>query len=270
MSQKRILPDRLSSIAAVLCAVVLVGCQTTTPQNGGDPEQAARTRTAIAAEYIKRGDLDAAKQHLQRALQTDPRSAEANNMMAILLQSEGSPKNMQLAEQYYRKAIHLKDDYAQAHNNYGVYLTLLKRYPEAIRQFDIAGTTLGYEGRAAALENLGRAALRMDDTARAQQAFEGAIKADNTVIISRLELAEIFLGQGRVREASSLYDSYLKLLGRTPQSAQSLWLGMRLARLQQQNSRVQAYAQELAKRYPDSAENQRYQQIKNTPGMPWK
>lgn len=254
----------------LLSSVTLVGCQTVPDDVNKNPEQAARTRTAIAAEYIKKGDLDTAQQHLERALKSDPRSAEAYNMMGILLQREGSPINVQKAEGYYRKAISLKDDFAQAHNNYGVYLSQQKRYREAYKQFAIAGATLGYEGRGAALENLGRTALLLEDAPQAQQAFESALKAEPNLLVARFELAELLLGQGRVRESAALYDEYLRLLGRNPQGSRSLWLGMRLARLQQKQPLLQQYASELQQRYPDSEEYQRYQQVKNSPGMPWK
>ncbi len=255
---------------ALLSGHLLVGCQTVSDDVSKNPEQAARTRTAIAAEYIKKGDLDTAQQHLERALKSNPRSAEAYNMMGILLQREGSAVNLQKAENYFHKAISLKDDFAQAHNNYGVYLSQQKRYREAYKQFAIAGATLGYDGRAAALENLGRTALLLDETAQAQQAFESALKAEPNLWVARLELSELWLGQGRVRDSATLYDEYVRLLGKTPQTSRSLWLGMRLARLQQKTTQLQQYANELEQRYPDSDENRRYQQVKNTPGMPWK
>lgn len=250
--------------------LLLAGCQSVPEDANKNPEQAARTRTAIAAEYIKKGDLDSAKQHLERALKADPRSAEAYNMMGILLQREGSEINLQKAEGYYRKAISLKDDFAQAHNNYGVYLSQQKRHREAYKQFSIAGATLGYEGRAAALENLGRTALLLGEATQAQQAFESALKAEPNLLVARFELAELLLGQGRVRESTALYDEYVRLLGKNPQGSRSLWLGMRLARLQQKPAQLQQYASELQQRYPDSEENRRYQQLKNSPGMPWK
>lgn len=88
--------------------------------------------------------------------------------------------------------------------------------------------------------------------------------------MARFELSELLLGQGRVRESAALYDEYVRLLGNNPQGSRSLWLGMRLARLQQKQAQLQQFAQELQQRYPDSDENRRYQQAKNSPGTPWK
>ena len=63
---------------------------------GKNPEEIARIRTAIAAEYIRGGKLDDAKRQLESALKVVlSKSAEANDMMGVLLQQEGSPRNMQ-------------------------------------------------------------------------------------------------------------------------------------------------------------------------------
>ncbi|MEY4515829.1 MAG: hypothetical protein RL180_175 [Pseudomonadota bacterium] len=235
-----------------------------------DPEQAARTRTAIAAEYIKKGDLDAAKRHLEQALQANPKSADANNMMGVLLQQEGSPINMQRAETYFKRAITLKPDYAQAHNNYGVYLSGQQRAAEALQQFEIAGSTLGYDGRASALLNLARTALMMGDQKRAITAFQQAINADRHSPFARLELAALLLEQGEVAEAQTQYSNYVRLVGSRPRTAADLWLGMRLARVQQDGDQLQSLADQLRNQHPSSDEYKRYMTILQTSGAAWK
>ncbi|MEY2863543.1 MAG: hypothetical protein RLY58_1250 [Pseudomonadota bacterium] len=235
-----------------------------------DPEQAARTRTAIAAEYIKKGDLDAAKRHLEQALQANPKSADANNMMGVLLQQEGSPMNLQRAETYFKRAIMLQPDYAQAHNNYGVYLSGQQRAAEALQQFEIAGSTLGYDGRASALVNLARTALMMGDQKRAISALQQAMNADRHSPSARLELAALLLDQGDITEANTQYSTYLRLVGGSPQTAADVWLGMRLARLQQDGAQLQALADQLRSQYPTSDEYKHYMAILQTSGAAWK
>ncbi len=263
-------PLRGLAIAAAL-AWTLTACQVVQPDGWSrDPEQAARTRTAIAAQYIQSGELDAAQRHLQQALDANPRSAAAHNMMGILLQTEGSVLNLQRAEQSYRRAIELEPDFAQAHNNYGVFLSKQQRYPEALQRFEVAGTTLGYEGRSDALENLGRTALLVGDSARAKKAFEQSIHADRGAVSARYELARLLLDEGQLSDASRIFNEYRQLLGRTALDPNSLWLGMRIARLQQDQSHLQDYALQLQQRYPNSEQYQRYLKILQTPGTAWK
>ncbi len=263
--------------ALLLSIAVLTGCQSTvsepgsmmkTAQSPPNPEAAARARTAMAAEYIKSGDLDAAQRSLAIALKTEPRLPEANNMMGVLLQQEGSEPNQIKAEEYFKKAIALKDDFAQARNNYGVFLSSRKRYAEAYTQFELAGSQLGYTERYAALENLGLTAEVLGKPAEAQQAFTQALQANRNSLVARFELAQIFLGQNRVQAARSLYDEYLQLLGGQQQSARSLWLGMRIAHQTQDIGRLQSLAERLQLSYPNSAEYQHYNELLKT-GAAW-
>ena len=234
-----------------------------------DPQAAVNTRTALAAQYIRSGDLDAAQRSLDTALKIDPRSAEANNMMGVLLQQEGSPRNLEKAETYYKRAIFINSDFAQARNNYGVFLTGRKRYKEAIEQFTVAGATLGYDGRASALENLGRTYLALNDPQSAEKAFKQALQANRDSVISRFELAELFLKKNQIRDASALYNEYLRYLGAQKQGARSLWLGIRIARAEQDTVRMKNFINQLALDYPDSDEYKRYLQLQQRNEAVW-
>lgn len=257
------------AVHALGLALLLTGCQTTNRLKA-DPKAAVTTRTALAAEYIRSGDLDAAKRNLDEALATAPGSVEANNMMGVLLQQEGSPSNVAKAEAYFKRAISLDPQYAQARNNYGVYLSGRKRYPEALAQFREAGAALGYEGRTAALENLGRTYLQVNDMQNAEQAFKQALQANRDSVIAKLELAEIFLQRNQIQEASALYNDYLRQIGSQQQGARSLWLGIRIARAERDTIRMKNFINQLGADYPSSAEYQRYLQLQQTPEAVWK
>lgn len=94
-------------ITICIAAMHMQGCQTTTSDTivKKDPEKAAKVRTQLAAEYIRTGDLDAAKRALDQALEAEPRDATANMMMGVLLQQEGSRDNMEKADAYFKRAI---------------------------------------------------------------------------------------------------------------------------------------------------------------------
>lgn len=260
-----------------LSAVMLAGCETTvtiptsmmkTGQSAANPEAAALARVGIAAQYISSGDLDAAQRSLAAALETSPRLPEANNMMGVLLQREGSEPNQNKAEEYFKRAIAEKEDFAQAHNNYGVFLSSRKRYVEAYTQFEIAGSQLGYADRSSALENLGKTALVLGKQAAAQQAFTQALQANRDSTTARFELAEIFLKQNRIQVARSLYDEYLQRIGGQEQSPRSLWLGMRIAKELQDMGRLQSLAERLQLVYPNSDEYLHYRELVKT-GAAW-
>ena len=251
-----------------LCVVLLTGCQTTHTLKT-NPKAAVTTRTALAAEYIRSGDLDAAKRNLDEALETDSKSVEANNMMGVLLQQEGSPSNLLKAETYFKRAVSLDPTDAQVRNNYGVYLSGRKRYNEAVAQFKVAGATLGYDGRAAALENLGRTYVQINDTVNAEKTFKQALQANRDSLIARLELAEIFLHTNKLRDASGIFSDYLRISG-SQQGARALWLGIRIAHAERDNMRMNTFVNQLSTQYPNSAEYKQYLQLQQNPEAVWK
>jgi len=280
------LPKR-AVLSAVFGALVLSGCQNT-PTNdllGNSPYQTstrasndrnldqqeiARVRTSLAAQYIRKNELDTAQQQLEKAFAADSRYAPAYDMMGVLLQQEGSRINLAKADEYFKKAIALDKDFVQAHNNYGVYLSQTKRYREAAEQFEIAGASLGYEGRIGALENLGRTYLQLDDRSAASKAFLRALDGNRNSIIAHIELVDLLLDQQRVPQAQRLYDETLILVQGQGISPRLLLQGIKLAAAQNNITTRQQLAQQLLSAYPLSDEAKQLKTWLNNPEAPWK
>lgn len=265
----------------VMISSLLIGCSSKTPaytplqttdtnRLTNDPKEVARVRTAIASQFIRDHQLDDAKRQLERVFEADKNYAPAYDMMGVLLQQEGSPINLQKAEGYFKRAIQLDPEFTQAHNNYGVYLSQTKRYGEALQQFEIAGSTLGYEGRSGALENLGRTALKLNQTELATQSFMKALDANRQSVIARIELIDIFIQQGKYQNAQMLYDDVVLLLGNKNTGARVLLQGIQLAKAYGNAAEQQRLIQQLFDLYPTSDEAVRLKKWLNNPGMPWK
>ena len=254
-----------------LAMLLITGCQTTSssPVYKKDPEKAMQVRTQLAAEYLRNGDLDAAKRALDQALEHDARDAQANMMMGILLQQEGSASNLAKAESYFKRAISSDPDNAQARNNYGTYLYRLARYPEAIRQLSVAGAALGYDQRAMALENLGRVYLNTQDLVNAEKSFKQALSVNRDSVIAMLELAEIFYLRQDNSLATQMYAQFVQRVGQRNQSSRALWLGLRIARANADQTEMQVLANQLRAMFPDSAEYQRYLQLQHSTEVIW-
>ena len=274
-------------LASALSALLLSGCQstTTTDLTGGTPYQTstrpsdnrnldqqeiARVRTSLAAQYIRKNELDTAQRQLEKAFAADSRYAPAYDMMGVLLQQEGSRLNLEKADQYFKKAIMLDKDFDQAHNNYGVYLSQMKRYKEAAAQFEIAGAALGYEGRIGALENLGRIYLQLNDHPAAAKAFLRALDGNRNSVIAHIELVDLLLEQQRVQQAQRLYDETLMLVQGQGISPRLLLQGIKLAAAQNNIATRQQLAQQLLSAYPLSDEAKQLKTWLNNPEAPWK
>ena len=283
----RVTAPKCVLLAVALAGLLLSGCQSTpnndlsgiapyqtsTRPSGDrnlDQQEIARVRTSLAAQYIRKNELDTAQRQLEKAFSADSRYAPAYDMMGVLLQQEGSRINLAKADQYFKKAIALDKEFVQAHNNYGVYLSQMKRYREAAEQFEIAGASLGYEGRIGALENLGRTYLQLGDNSAAAKAFLRALDGNRNSIIAHIELVDLLLEQQRVPQAQRLYDETLILVQGQGISPRLLLQGIKLAAAQNNITTRQQLAQQLLSAYPLSDEAKQLKTWLNNPEAPWK
>ncbi|MFT4020466.1 MAG: type IV pilus biogenesis/stability protein PilW [Acinetobacter sp.] len=250
---------------------VLQACVSQTPAKvKSDPQRVIEIRTQIAAEYLRVGDLDAAKRALDEVFAKDSRNAQANMLMGVLLQQEGSSENLVKAETYFKRSIAIDPKNAQTRNNYGRYLVQVGRYNDALQQLSLAGSTLGYEQRAMALENLGQTYLQLDDLLNAEKAFKQALQVNRRSSISMLGLAEIFYLRQQFTSALAAYEDYTRLIGEKNQNAKGQWLGIRIARANGDTMGMQTLANQLRESFPNSQEYQRYLQLKNSSEAVWK
>ncbi|WP_227677769.1 type IV pilus biogenesis/stability protein PilW [Psychrobacter frigidicola] len=273
-------------LATALVAVLLTGCQSsptndllggtgyqasTKPNNGRNTnkEEVARVRTSLAAQYIRKNDLDSAQQQLEKAFAADSRYAPAYDMMGVLLQQEGSRLNLEKADGYFKKAIGFDKDFVQARNNYGVYLAQMSRHSEAVEQFEIAGSTLGYDGRIGALENLGRTYLQLNNHPAAAKAFLRALEGNRNSVIAHIELVDLLIEQQRIEQAQRLYDETLILVQGQGISPRLLLQGIKLAAAQKDIPTRQQLAQQLLSAYPLSDEAKKLKTWLSNPQAPW-
>lgn len=265
------------SLTMSLLGGLLAACQTNVTQRVdgirrdklvADPERAAKARIALAAEFLRQGNLDQAQQSAEKALEAEPRSAEAHNIMALIFQTEGSARNLAQAEAYFKRALALGRDSPQINNNYGAFLYQQGRYQEAYSYLNRAATTLGYDNRAGALENQGMTLIKLGQPDQAEQSFQQALRIEPALLLARQGMAEILLRRNDVAGASRLYAD-IENAGVADNAPDRLWLGIKLARAQRNVTRQNELVDRLRTRFPVSAEYQKYLKLQATPGAIW-
>lgn len=246
-------------VMATVLALSLVGCavEEYPDERKLDPISSARDRVAIAAQYLQKGENEQAQRHLNRALELDPKSAEAHNILAVLLEKEGDKKS---AEKHFRKAVELRPDYSQARNNYGAFLYKKGDYAGSVVQYEKVVTDLGYDKRDLAFEGLGRASLKTGNKDRAESAFTRALRINPDLPMASLELAALLADKGSAPEARKYYQHYQSLTEGQVQNARGLWLGIRLERVFGDKNALASYELALKKLYPTSEEYKAYQE----------
>jgi type IV pilus assembly protein PilF len=230
---------------------LLFGCVTET--TGGRTEAASREARVEAQINLARGYLESdnrirAREPLERALELNPRSAEALGLFGVLYQGENEPE---LAERYYRRALRADSRHAQTLNNYGVFLFNQGRYQDALAQFRVLVRDTSYRSRDLAFENLGLTELRVGNRPEARAAFTRALSINSDLPVSHLELADLLHRAGEHRAALSHYERFRTLARQVPRS---LCLGISLAEALGDYDQRASYEIALRNLYPDSPE----------------
>lgn len=219
-----------------------------------DKEKSLSLHIQLAQGYIDKGNRESARHHLRKAAEINSNSPEATETLARLYQLEGESK---LAEETFRKAIKGKKNFTLARNNFGVFLFSAKRYEEALEQFELAAADLDYNGRAAALVNVGRTALLLGKNDRAKAAFEHAAILDRNSADAHIELAEINFQEKDYAKAKDHLDRF-QATGQ--QSPKALLLGIRLERIFGNKDKEASQVLMLKNRFPYSKEYLEYKQ----------
>tara|TARA_B100000809_G_C15132378_1_gene529038 strand:- start:3376 stop:4131 length:756 start_codon:yes stop_codon:yes gene_type:complete len=217
-----------------------------------DQSKVLSNEVALGMAYFGKGDREGAQIHFEKALKIDKKSHEAINGMGLVFQYEGESE---LAEDYFKRSLKLRPDFAQGHNNYGSFLFSSKRFEDAFKEFTIAASFINYRGRAGALTNLGRTALKLDRPDKAEASFEHAVRLDPRASLALIELAEVYFKQEDYSASKKNLDQFDRV---SRQSARSLWLGIRIERIFGNKDKEASYALALKNLHPYSKEYLNY------------
>jgi type IV pilus assembly protein PilF len=252
-------------MAGMLSLLVLASCVTTT--TGGfntepSQERALRDFVQLAVGYFEAGDMAAARRNVNNALAIDSRSADAYNVLALVLQREG---DTELARETFERALSLDGSNSRARNNLAALLFQLGEYEQSYRQLEQVANDTTYENRALAFENLGLSALRTARPERAEYAFERALQLNSNLYRSSLEMAQIKFDKGEFAEAMTHYTQFVtsSTFYNVVQTARSLWLGIQLERRFDNDEGAVLYAALLQNLYADSPQYQEYLNSQN-------
>ena len=219
----------------------------------GDPRNRARVHTELAALYYGRGNMPVALEELRIAVNADPSYATAHAMFGLV---HMELKENARAEQSFQRALRLSPNDPDINHNYGWFLCQSRREAESIRYFLQALRNPLYAAPWRSYSAAGVCTLRQNDVKGAEEFFERALKAEPEEPVALLNLGQIRYRQGNIGEARKLVSRFNKLV--TP-TAESLWLAARIERRLGERLAEQSFANQLRRRYPQSAEYQALQ-----------
>lgn len=246
----------ISRVVVLLFAMTFLSACSSTPSGQEQNEKAqtdkvVATNVRLATIYLQRNQLNLAKKKAEKALKADPKSSDANNMMAIL---SWRLKEYDTADKHFRKAVWLQPNNSSALNNYGAFLCDIGKIDQSLQYFDRAVDNPLYKSRSQALTNAGRCLIKKPDAKRAEAYFRRALKYNRNEAEALLQLARLSYKSGRLLTARGFMQRYL---GTGRKTAESLYLAVRIENAMGNKQEAIGYARELQQKFPTSTEASR-------------
>ena len=245
----------MKSIVIALSAVTLLAACASTAEREAEDAKRQRlvdTNVQLAAGYLQRGQLEFAKEKLEKALAIDADSANANSTMALL---QWRLKDYAAAETHFQRAVRVEKGNGEAHNNYGVFLCERGRVEDAIARFKKAVGDPLYSTPAVANQNAGLCLMKTGAAAAAEPYFREALRINPQSAPALEQMARISSESGKPLAARGFMQRYFQSGGQdTPET---LWLAVRIERALGHKNEEASYALRLRAKFPESPEAKR-------------
>ncbi len=237
---------RAQLLCSAAAAAVLAACGGHPGQKTDKAHEAAIYNVQLGVAYMNQGDLERAKEKLDRALAQDSDSADVHSARAQLFARLGEKDK---ADSEYRSALRLAPHDPRMVNNYAVYLCQNGRADEGVKRFLEAARNPMYPTPEAAYTNAGVClrAVKRDEEARLN--FGRALQLKPNFAEAQFQLANLQFDHGELAPARSSIDGFIGTYNAT---ADLLLLGVRVARAQGDRVAAQRYARKLQLDFPDT------------------
>ena len=247
-------------LVLVVVSAWLAACTTTTEVNGkpvanldptpaeGDPKRRVAIRLQLASTYYQQRNYNVALEEVARVLQIEPDNAAAHGLRGLIhLELDDRVR----AEASFARAIKLDPDNADLNNNYGWFLCRTGREREAIVYFEKAGNTRSYDTPGLAFRNAGMCLMQLRDYRTAEQNLKRAFELDAADSLTKFHLTRVYISLRQMERARFYHGLLEKAIG---ESSETIWLSLRIARADGDVRSERLFADELRRRYPNSAE----------------
>lgn len=221
----------------LIAALLLAACSSSTPNMKAE----ANARMEMGVNHLRQNNSPAAMKELTKASELDPDNPEIVMVLGLAYQSRGDYRN---AEKYLRRAIGMRRDYPDAHNNLGYLLSLQGRGKEAIREYEAAVGNVLYQTPEVGYTNMAEEYRRLKDPKKAEEMYRKAISFNSGYAAAYRGLASVQSGKNQWTDA-------VKTLGQCTASAPEFWpcwmdLGSVQLRLGKKKEAMASFRQVLA------------------------
>ncbi|HEY5683452.1 MAG TPA: type IV pilus biogenesis/stability protein PilW [Sulfuricaulis sp.] len=233
-----------------LLSMIISGCASTAER---EAEQAkitkkAETHVLLGSGYLQRGQLEIAREELEKALKISPDYSQANNIMAVL---QWRLKDYDKADRYFRKALSSDDNNASAQHNYGAFLCDRGKIDEGLKYFDAAIANQLYSFAAEVNLNAGVCLMKKPAPQTAEKYLREALRINPNLSGALYQMAKISLDMGKAISGRAFIERYFQAAEDTPES---LLLAVKIERVLRNKNAEASYAIRLRGKFPTSPE----------------
>ena len=240
--------------------VALAGCAANNNVSTPKPQRAAEINLELGIEHLRKGNLQQAKEKIDKSLEQNPRYGRAHLIAGMLYNRLGDESK---AESHFERAIALEPKNPEFKNNYAVYLCQQKKYARGEKIALEAAADQLYKTPEVAFLNAGNCALSAGDLKRAEDNLRKSLAAKPRFGEALLQMADLEYRQTEYMSARAFLERYLEV-GRT--NPETLWLGVRIERGLGNQAQAQHYAQRLKSEYPSAAQTKELLESERNPG----
>lgn len=243
---------KLNSVAVMLAVMLLASGCSSNPERGPVTEEQElrliKTYVGAAGIYLQRGQLEYAKEKIDKAMEIDDRNVDVNNIMALY---QWRIKQFNEADKYFRRAIDYSPKDGESLNNYAVFLCDRDEIDKAIDYYDRAVAVPLYHSKVQAYTNAGKCLLKKKDNKRAASYFNQALKLNPYYPDAAREMAKLSARSGDLLSARKHISNYFF---KGPKTAEMIYLAMRVEETLGKKKAAAKYARDLVTTFPNSRE----------------
>ena len=246
----------------LLClSLLLTACVTTNqkPEFAGDKVSMTRAsddNVALAMQYLKMGNRNAAMEKVQKAITENPDNANAYTAEALIYSADGEADK---AKDAYKTAMHKAPGDPEILNNYATFLCQHGKPKDAIDFFIQAANDPHYSTPDGAYANAGLCAMLIPDPALAEQYFRKALTLNPRLPEPMAQLAQMAYSQKKYLTARAFIERYDELVPKSRPDV--LLLGVNNERALGNQQGAADYAKQLLRFYPASQQAQELDQV---------
>jgi type IV pilus assembly protein PilF len=214
-------------------------------------DQAAKVNSQLAIEYLRQGNLEAARDKIEKALDQDPHTADTQMAAGLIYERLGDEHK---AKSHYEQAVRLGKGDPNILNNVAVFYCRKGERKRGEEYFLKAAASPLYRTPEVAYTNAGRCARDDGRPREAEQYFRRALGYRPDTPDALLEMADLTHTSGNDLQARAFLQRYFSVASASPGP---LLLGVHIERTLGDAAQAEAYARRLKSDFPMSEETAR-------------